>query len=88
VYPVTQLPCEQTRYPSWSAEAFKEMSGTSRCPSAGIPDTPVCQLGLAKNVLVPPPLAEMPPPCKSSMAVSFQVVSGMYAIAAPLVLFQ
>src|SRR5581483_8754293 len=88
VYPVVQLPCTQITYPSCSREEVNERSGTSRWPSAGIPVTPVCQLGFVKNVLAPPPPAAMPPPFERAMAVSFQAVSGMYAVAAPVVAFQ
>src|SRR6266850_7484894 len=42
--PLTQLPPEHIRYPSWAPDAFREMSGTSRALSLGTP-LPVCQLG-------------------------------------------
>src|SRR6185312_5481010 len=74
--PLVQFPCEHSRYPSWSAEAFRAMSGTSRFPSLGTP-APVCQLGLLKTELAPPPLAEKVPPWAMSNVVSFQLVSGM-----------
>src|SRR5437773_2714681 len=45
--PLTQLPPEQMRYPSWPPDAFNEMSGTSRALSLGTP-TPVCQPGFGK----------------------------------------
>src|SRR5262245_16889012 len=70
--PFTQLPIEQTRYPSWPAEAFKDMSGTSRALSLGTPG-PVCQLGFAKYRLLPPPPAVKAP----ADAVSFHTTSGM-----------
>ena len=54
--PFTQLPSLQVKYPSWSADAVRARSGTSRCPSLGTP-VPVCQLGLTKDVLAPPPEA-------------------------------
>src|SRR6185312_8898932 len=74
--PLVQFPCEHSRYPSWSAEAFSATSGTSRLLSLGTP-APVCQVGLLKIVLAPPPLAEKVPPLAMSNVVSFQLVSGM-----------
>src|SRR5579863_10377669 len=61
------------------------MSGMSRCPSAGTP-APTCHEGLGNILLAPPPLAESDPPLEISVAVSFQVTSGMYEIAEPLLL--
>jgi hypothetical protein len=85
LYPFTQLPWEQTRYPSWSGDAAKVTSGTSRLPSEGTPN-PTCQAGLENILLTPPPLAESDPPLAISVAVSFQVVSGIYETAEPLLL--
>src|SRR5215467_1712755 len=70
--PLTQLPPEQMRYPSWPPDAFKEMSGTSRALSLGTP-APVCQFGFAKYRLRPPPPAVNVP----TDVVSFQTPSGM-----------
>src|SRR5579859_6903185 len=65
-------------YPSWSADAESETSGTSRTPSAGTPG-PVCHKGLLNTPLLPPPDAERAP----SRVLSFQDVSGMYDNAEP-----
>src|ERR1700690_3287331 len=79
--PLVQLPPLQVRYGSWALEALRAMSGTSRWPSLGTPG-PVCQMGLAKMVLAPPPLASRVP----AITVSFQDISGIYWRAeAPLV---
>ena len=69
---VASWSCEQTKYPSCSAEALKETSGTCRLSADGTP-LPVCQLGLGKKMLLPQPLAAKLPPG----AVSFQAISGM-----------
>src|SRR5262245_9334928 len=72
----------QKRNGSWAAEAFTEMSGTSRAPSLGTPG-PVCQIGLGvKNLLTPPPPAEnvgLDP--WIDRAVSFHAISGIYISA-------
>src|SRR5437773_12135851 len=80
--PLTQLvalvptaACEQMREPSWLGDAVRETSGTSRWPSAGV--RAVCQDGLVKTALTPPPVAENPPPLEMDAAVSFQPISGM-----------
>src|SRR6266699_2508394 len=78
--PLTQLPREQIRYPTWS-EADKATSGTSRTPSEGTPG-PCCQVGFAKTELLPPPPPESV--VSANTSVSFQGTSGMYETADPL----
>src|SRR5580698_8259038 len=73
---VESEPEAQKRYPSWFGDAFSEISGTSRAPSAGTP-VPVCHEGLPKRMLLPPPPASSP----FVVDVSFQTSSGMYSIA-------
>src|ERR1700690_1723420 len=71
--PLVQLPPLQIKYGSWKLEAFRAISGTSRWPSAGTPG-PVCQTGLEKMVLAPPPLPSRGPGGVDAIdaAVSFQ----------------
>src|SRR3954468_7279597 len=64
-------------YPSCSAEADREISGTLRAPLLGTP-RPVCHEGCAKIVLAPPP-----PAAGSPAALSFHTVSGMYEVTEP-----
>src|SRR5258708_24269982 len=52
--PFVQDPWLQTTYPSCCAAALRETSGTSREESLGTP-RPVCQAGLEKKPLAPPP---------------------------------
>ena len=44
---VGSMSVEQTKYASWSGDALKEISGTSRLLSFGTP-VPVCQIGFEK----------------------------------------
>ena len=73
-------------YPSWPAEAAREISGTLREPLFGTP-RPVCHAGWPKTVLAPPPPAAGLPD-----VLSFHTLSGMYEVAEPplalLVAFQ
>src|SRR5689334_10127843 len=82
--PFEQLPLiprlgslEQYRNPALLGDALSEISGTKRKLPDGIPGTPVCQLGLAVRVLMPPPpelkFAGFPP---LGAALSFQACSG------------
>src|SRR5882757_2238919 len=73
--PLAQDPWLQTTYPSCCAAAFSETSGRSREESLGTP-MPVCQAGLEKKPLAPPPPA--PPASRAPEAVvSFQGCSGI-----------
>src|SRR5260370_13261297 len=73
--PLVQDPWLQTTYPSCSAAALSETSGTSREESLGTP-RPTCHAGLEKKPLAPPPPA--PPLSRPPDAVvSFQGCSGM-----------
>ena len=67
--------CEQISEESWFGDEVKDRSGTSRWPSTGV--RAVCQVGLAKTALTPPPVAESPPPAAIDAVVSFQPISGM-----------
>ncbi len=58
---------------------MSETSGTERALSVGTP-APVCQVGLAKTTLAPPP-----PAAGSPGALSFQTFSGMNESAEPSV---
>ena len=66
---IARLPPVYVIKPSWLADAANATSGTSLALSAGTP-APVCQAGLAKKPLAPPPLE-----ARSRVVVSFQAVS-------------
>src|SRR5580698_10386165 len=81
--PTTQEPCTQNNMPSCTDAASSARSGTSREESAGtvvvMPAAPVsiCQAGLEKNALTPPP----PDPKAEPVESSFHAASGMYPLA-------
>src|ERR1700740_2176272 len=52
---------EQKRKPALFGEAVSETSGTRRKLPAGMPGTPVCQVGRGVRVLTPPPPEERLP---------------------------
>src|SRR5580704_7982346 len=66
----TSDPPLSTRYAYLTGEAASETSGRSRAPSFGTPG-PVCQKGLVKYALAPPPVASKP------VRESFHARSGM-----------
>jgi len=61
------------------------MSGRSRAPSLGIPLTPVCQEGLLKITLAPPPPEAVFAfwPHWAAKQLLFQTFSGIYDFAVP-----
>src|SRR5260370_22328844 len=73
--PLVQDPWLQTTYPSCCAAALSETSRTPRAESLGTP-TPVCQAGLEKKPLAPPP-PEPPASRPPEGVVSFQGCSGI-----------
>src|ERR1700730_196191 len=77
VIPVSWLSLEQYKKPALCGEAVSAISGSKRKLPAGMPGTPVCQLGRAVRLLAPPPPAESPPELESSL----HTCSGIYDLA-------
>src|SRR4051794_4585754 len=79
--PLVHDPWLQTTYPSCSAAALSETSGTSREESLGTP-MPTCHAGLEKKPLAPPPVL---PPSSSppETVVSFHGCSEIRGVAVP-----